>query len=39
MALEDERRHAVMAEEHRSRQADEAAADDQNRDVLVHHRI
>ena len=37
VALEDERGHAVMAEEHRGRQPDQTAADDQDRDLFVGH--
>ena len=37
MALEDERGHAVMPEKDRSRQSDEAAADDENGNVFVLH--
>ena len=37
MPLENERRHAVMTEEDRGRQPDEAAADDQNGNVFVRH--
>ncbi len=37
VALEDERRDAVMSEEHRCRQPDEAAADDQDGNVFVGH--
>jgi hypothetical protein len=37
VALDRERGHAVVAEEHRRRQPHEAAADDQDRDVCVAH--
>jgi hypothetical protein len=37
MALEDERGHAVVAEEHRGREPDQAATDDQNRNVFAAH--
>ncbi len=36
--LEHERRNAVVAQEDRSRQPDEAAADDQDRNVFARHR-
>jgi hypothetical protein len=34
--LDDQRGDAARSEEHRRRQADEAAADDQDRNVLGH---
>ena len=37
MTLEDERGHAVMAEEDRSRKTDKAAPHDQNGDLFVDH--
>ena len=37
VALHRQRRHAVVAEQHGGRQAHQAAADDQDRDLLVSH--
>ena len=37
MPLHDERRDAVVREEERGREPDEAAADDQDRDFALHH--
>jgi hypothetical protein len=37
VALDRQRRHTVVAEQHRGGQVDQAAADDQDRDFLVGH--
>jgi hypothetical protein len=39
MALDQKVRYAVVREEHRCRQPDKTAADNQDRDVSVQHRV